>query len=211
MNCIDEKTICFCKKDQISKTAEVFAKEKGTTELSDREVALINYIEKYIHPRFELVDFLKKGIAIHHADLDTFTKRQIEKSFSEKTNLNIIFCTSTLLEGVNLNAQNLFFLAKSGKFNNAKLDKKNLFGRVGRLGAHLQGNIFKFWVEGKSSIENASEEINGYSDEYVVEENKFVLDENKKCSDVLSSYLSKYISTKCQPNFAETICVSKDT
>jgi hypothetical protein len=53
-----------------------------------------------------------------------------------------MFCTSTLLEGVNMPARNIFILTpKRGQRNFAPVDFWNLAGRAGRLGKELAGNI----------------------------------------------------------------------
>ena len=107
-------------KNDVSDIAELFAINillDGQECSNKRKRALIRYLSDYIDEHFELIEFLKKGIAIHTGDLDTFTKRQIETIFAEeKSGINHIFCTNTLLKGVNLNANNLFFLAKKGRF-----------------------------------------------------------------------------------------------
>lgn len=164
-----------------------------------------------MHPKFELIAFLKKGIGIHHADLDMFTKRQIEECFRDKEcNLNFIFCTSTLLQGVNLNAHNLFFLAQKGKFNNVELDKKNLFGRVGRIRSKLQGNIYKFWVErNRASIDKQALELNTSNEEYKVGD-RLILDKSTvEKNDYLQSYfqdnkIKKKLTTKEELDLEET-------
>ncbi len=54
-----------------------------------------------------------------------------------------MFCTSTLLEGVNLPAKNIFILNnKKDKSNFTPIDFWNLAGRAGRLRQELSGNIF---------------------------------------------------------------------
>lgn len=176
---LEEKTLCYCKKDHTSSIAEEFQRNSSEIPINGRLASLIKYLENYVHPDFELISFLKKGIAIHHADLDTFTKRQIEECFkSNEYKLNFIFCTSTLLQGVNLNANNLFFFAKRGSFTNAELDKKNLFGRVGRIGSRLQGNIYKFWVEGeRTKKETVVKELNTSGEQYKINKRSLSLSE----------------------------------
>lgn len=197
---LEEKTLCYCKKDHTSLIAEEFYKNSSEIPINGRLASLIKYLENYIHPDFELISFLKKGIAIHHADLDTFTKRQIEECFkSNECKLNFIFCTSTLLQGVNLNANNLFFFAKRGSFTNAELDKKNLFGRVGRIGSRLQGNIYKFWVEGERiKKETVVEELNTSGEQYKIKKGSLSLSEELINSNELvkSYYQDKDIRKK---------------
>ena len=210
---LEEKTLCYCKKDDISSIAKEFQINSSEIPVNGRLASLIKYLENYVHPDFELISFLKKGIAIHHADLDTFTKRQIEECFkSNEYKLNFIFCTSTLLQGVNLNANNLFFFAKRGRFTNAELDKKNLFGRVGRIGSKLQGNIYKFWVEGERiKKETVVEELNTSGEQYKIKEGSLYLSEDLiESNEFVKSYyqdkaIRKKLNTSSQVAIEETL------
>lgn len=212
LNKLNEKNLCYCRKDDISLVAEELQKNSSAIEVSGRLASLIKYLENYVHPKFELITFLKKGIAIHHADLDTFTKRQIEECFkSNDYKLNFVFCTSTLLQGVNLNANNLFFFAKKGSFTNEKLDKKNLFGRVGRIGSKLQGNIYKFWIESdRTKKETIAEELNSSSDQYKIKDGFLSISENLiNSNEFVKSYcqdkdIRKKINTTSQVTIEET-------
>ena len=114
------------------------------TQISYRMQALINYIEKNIGSEFEYIDFLKNGIAVHFSEIDTYIKRQVEIIFNEEDDLKGIVCTSTLLQGVNLNAQNLIMIygKKFSTIGNVDIDYRNLIGRSARLGINIQGNIF---------------------------------------------------------------------
>lgn len=212
LNVLDQKSLCYCNKSDISSIAKEFQVGKETIKQDNRLQALVNYLKTYVHPNFELISFLEKGIAIHHSDLDTFTKRQIEECFKDQeSKLNMIFCTSTLLQGVNLKAENLFFLAPKGQFTNSELDKKNLFGRVGRIGSKLQGNIFKFWVEGQRiRKETIINELNNSSDQYSVNINDIIIDAEKiESDDNLNSYyhdtaIKKKVKTSRKINYALT-------
>lgn len=207
---LDDKSLCYCSKEYLSSIAKEFIKEKPEIlNLNGRLQALINYLKNYVHPDFELINFLKKGVAIHLADLDTFTKRQIEECFKDiNCKLNMIFCTSTLLQGVNLNANNLFFLAQRGSFTNYELDKKNLFGRVGRIGngSKLQGHIFKFWVENgqRTQKETMANDLNSSSDLYKIKSKLLIIDPEKIQNDEqINSYyqdnsIKKKLPTKYQ-------------
>lgn len=57
--------------------------------------------------------------------------------------IRFLFCTSTLIEGVNLPADNLFITSsKNGRVNFDKVSFQNLIGRVGRVDFNLFGNAF---------------------------------------------------------------------
>ena len=192
IDCLNQKNLFYCNKQSISETAGLFSNHLPyDNRLSDRREALINYLSEYIGEDFELIDFIQRGVCVHTGDLDSFTKRQIETLFlDECSGLNHIFCTSTLLQGVNMNANNLFFLAQKGKFSNAALDKKNLLGRVGRLGDCLQGKIFRFYVETPSiHFDTIKEELNASSDPLEFNDKNFKLPAEDKRNDTLKTYL----------------------
>ncbi len=65
-----------------------------------------------------------------------------------------MFCTSTLLEGVNLPADNLFIMDNKialSKMN--QVDFRNLIGRTGRISFNLYGNVF-FVSENDSKVKS---------------------------------------------------------
>lgn len=195
IDCLKEKNLFYCNKQEISDIAKLFSgnilSEDNYCCCNNRKTALINYLSEYIGDDFELIEFIKKGVCIHTGDLDSFTKRQIETLFlDEKSGVNHIFCTSTLLQGVNMNANNLFFLAKKGKFSNAVLDKKNLLGRVGRLGDCLQGRVFRFYVETTAvKFDTIKGELNASAEPCEFDKKTFSLPKKEERNEILNTYL----------------------
>ena len=87
-------------------------------------------------------DLIRRGVAYHVGYLPANIRLRIEKSF-EEGDLRTIFCTSTLVEGVNLPADNLFMTSyKTGLSNMDEVEFRNLVGRVGRIKYNLYGNVF---------------------------------------------------------------------
>ncbi|MFV7758974.1 DEAD/DEAH box helicase family protein [Shewanella algae] len=115
-------------------------KETDDEELSKASVL----IGDFIHKEFTLAKYLKYGIALHNGSLPNFIRKIIEDLYSRKK-IKYIFCTSTLLEGVNLPTKNVFIYPfnKSTVKNELKcnLDFWNLAGRAGRYKNELSGNI----------------------------------------------------------------------
>ena len=98
-------------------------------------------IRKEVHDDCYLADLIVKGVAYHVGYLPANIRLRIEKSF-EKGDLRTIFCTSTLVEGVNLPADNLFITSyRNGPSNMDEIDFRNLIGRVGRIKYNLYGNV----------------------------------------------------------------------
>ena len=105
---------------------------------------LIRDIKEEIHKDCYLVKTLLKGVAYHVAYLPAMIKEKIEKLFRNGI-IKTIFCTSTLLEGVNFPANNLFIkLNNNDSWLKAKerVSFKNLIGRVGRIDFNSFGNVY---------------------------------------------------------------------
>ena len=102
---------------------------------------VIKLIQEYLHKDYYLIDCLKKGVAFHFGKLPQRIREKIENLYEKKV-IDYIFCTSTLLEGVNLPAQNIFILNNTiGLRKFSDVDFWNLAGRAGRLSKELSGNI----------------------------------------------------------------------
>ncbi|NTW89700.1 MAG: DEAD/DEAH box helicase [Candidatus Moranbacteria bacterium] len=118
---------------------------------------LIKLIEEYLHREYYLIDCLKKGVAFHFGKLPQRIRVRVEELFREGIITNI-FCTSTLLEGVNLPAKNIFILSNAiGLSKFTDIDFWNLAGRAGRLTKELSGNIVCVRAENKKNRWNNPE------------------------------------------------------
>ena len=113
--------------------------------------SLIELIKTYVHKEYFLIDCLKKGVAFHFGRLPQRIRERIEKLFEEKV-IDYMFCTSTLLEGVNLPAKNIFIFSNAiGNSKFSDVDFWNLAGRAGRLSKELSGNIICVRIEDKKN------------------------------------------------------------
>lgn len=153
----DSQNIVYC-----SSTAQAIENArdyvKGMADLGDRELnALAKDIENEVHDRYFLASLIKKGVAYHIGYLPSTIRMRIEEMFGNGK-IRTIFCTSTLVEGVNLPADNLFITNyKNGTSNMTPVDFKNLIGRVGRLDFGLYGNVFLVRMFPKIEIEKFEE------------------------------------------------------
>jgi hypothetical protein len=127
-----------------------------------------DYIEQFLHQEFSLADNLRKGVAFHYGPLPSVVRKMVE-DLASKGELDYIACTSTLSEGVNLPAKNLFLnnptqITPRGEPNERLDDVKlaNITGRAGRMLKHFAGNIFLIESENwtfKDYFEETEEEI----------------------------------------------------
>lgn len=119
-----------------------------------RLIELADYISRKIHPKYILVKLVRKGIAFHTGELPVDVRIRIEEACRQGI-LKLVFCTSTLLEGVNLPADNIFVTTlQNGKKTLSQLDFLNLIGRVGRLGHSMLGNVFLITGDTENSHSN---------------------------------------------------------
>lgn len=123
--------------------AKTFADSQSTAHALDPEITkAISQIKEYIHPNYYLAELLTKGVAYHHGRLPQLIRNLIEYLYKHEY-VSYIFCTSTLLEGVNMPTKNLFVLNnQNGRNKLEDIDFWNLVGRAGRLNVELSGNIY---------------------------------------------------------------------
>ncbi len=104
---------------------------------------LAKEIEDEIHSDYYLADIIRKGVSYHVGYLPLNIRSKIEELYRNR-DIKTIFCTSTLIEGVNLPADNLIVISvrigRKGNMN--QVEFKNLLGRVGRIEYNLYGNVF---------------------------------------------------------------------
>lgn len=113
--------------------------------------ALSKDIQEEVHQWYYLAEMVRYGIAYHIGYLPASIRARIEELF-KSGNITVMFCTSTLLEGVNLPADNLFIMENKIFLSEMNtIDFRNLIGRVGRISFNLFGNVC-FVAERNSKI-----------------------------------------------------------
>lgn len=91
---------------------------------------------------WSLIKVLKNGFGMHHGKLPKYIQREVLEQFNAKT-FSILFCTSTIVEGVNTDAQNMVILNPSkGRKKLSPFDIKNIKGRAGRYHHCFVGRVF---------------------------------------------------------------------
>ena len=189
----DSKVIDFVKKFGKEKSNIIFCNTKreavdwaneyilGESDIQNDELdALIKAIEEDIHADCYLTKTLKKGVAYHVAYLPSQIKEKIEELFKSNI-IKTVFCTSTLLEGVNFPAENLFLMLNADSpwlKDEARVDFKNLVGRVGRIEYNMFGNIF--FIANASTTDKYKKAINSEVDEQKLSIEYYLSDNRKK-------------------------------
>jgi superfamily II DNA/RNA helicase len=91
---------------------------------------------------WSLVKVFENGFGIHHGKLPKYIQQEILEQFNNGA-FNILFCTSTIVEGVNTDAHNMIILNTSkGRNKLTPFDIKNIKGRAGRYYHCFIGRVF---------------------------------------------------------------------
>jgi len=208
----EESNIVYCSSrfDAVDKAAKLFEKNQNNEiEVSRNVKKVIRQIRAYIHKDYYLGEFLNRGIGYHFGNLPQIIRNKVEGLFKERE-INYVFCTSTLLEGVNLPAKNVFILNnKNGRNTFQPIDFWNLAGRAGRLKHELSGNIIclketdKDWKKHEVLLEGEAEiklnpSVENYIDkklkkiEQILNENSDIKGETETMKEILE-YIANII------------------
>lgn len=162
-NIIFSPTSGMARKIAISLKGNVLKNNKKTVE------SLIDYVAKTVHPNYDLCNTLSLGIAYHHGKVPSHIRNVLEYSIKEKI-IDIVVCTTTLMQGVNLPAQNVFMRNGylSTKSKNGVMPQltnyeiSNLRGRAGRL---LKDFIGRTFVLDENAFDEVEMQGNLFKDE----------------------------------------------
>ncbi|WP_459902809.1 DEAD/DEAH box helicase [Campylobacter concisus] len=140
----DELTLIYCNDPgEAEKRALLLTEKINNIDTDDEIIGLINFIKEDIHKDYSIIQCLKKGIAYHYGYMPSSIRAEIER-LANIGKLRFVFCTSTLLQGVNLPAKNII-ISRPNKGKNQPMNRAdflNLIGRAGRLLYEFQGNIW---------------------------------------------------------------------
>jgi len=116
---------------------------RSSFEPSDRLTELAAFVKMAVHKEYDLARCLLRRVGYHYGRIPALVRRGVESAFADGE-IKYLVTTSTLIQGVNFPAGNLF-VCQPKKGKTLPLDAGefwNLAGRAGRLGKEFQGNIF---------------------------------------------------------------------
>jgi hypothetical protein len=146
---LKEPTMIYCAAPEKAATLALrFSRSIGGPKRrfrGDAEVKeLQEWIDENIHQKWALRETVPNGVAFHHGALPRHLGSSIVDAFNSGAILHL-FCTSTLIEGVNTTARNVvLFDEAKGKKPIDYFDYKNIVGRSGRMKVHYVGKVFQF-------------------------------------------------------------------
>lgn len=119
--------------------AKLFADRVPTRQ----QTALAQLAAETVHASYALAECVLRGVAFHYSNMPALIRQAVEQAVIAG-DIDYLVCTSTLLQGVNLPAKNIF-MCRPEKGDDKPLESVdfwNLSGRAGRLLKEFQGNIF---------------------------------------------------------------------
>lgn len=144
----DEQTIIYCSSPSrvryLSRKFCDFLFENNQPPTNE-ELSIIEWIKQNVSENWGVIDCLNHGIGIHDGALQKHITSSIIHYFNNNK-LKYLFCTTTIIEGVNTSAKNVVFFDKS-KGNRKPIDYfdySNIKGRSGRMMIHYIGKIYNF-------------------------------------------------------------------
>lgn len=91
---------------------------------------------------WSFVNVLELGFGMHHGKMPKYIQKEVLDLFNDNV-FSLLFCTSTVVEGVNTNAKNMVVLNhKKGRSDLTVFDFKNIIGRAGRYYHNFVGRYF---------------------------------------------------------------------
>lgn len=146
LNLKNEQTIIYCSSpSRVRYLAEKFTQFLENKNIKkNKKLPLAEWIEQHIDPKWNLINFLNFEIGINDGALQKHINSSMIDYFNKKK-LKYIFCTSTIIEGVNTSAKNvIYFDKKKGPNEIDFFDYSNIKGRSGRMMIHYIGKIYNF-------------------------------------------------------------------
>ncbi|MCM2348641.1 MAG: DEAD/DEAH box helicase [Bacteriovoracaceae bacterium] len=145
LDSLEEQTLIYCKGPGSSETnAKKYLEKTSKKVFNNYNQDVIEWINENLHKDWSLVTLLQYGIAFHHGGLPRHISRYLVEAFNNRK-IKYLFCTTTLIEGVNTSAKNIVvYDEKKGDQLLSRFDLRNIAGRAGRMNQYLSGNVYMF-------------------------------------------------------------------
>ena len=199
----NEQTIIYCSSPQKStETAINFAKYLESLDSrnlnTERDVPLIQWINDYVSYKWEISSCLRHRIGVHNGAFPKHVNASIIDYFNDGK-LLYLFCTSTIIEGVNTTAKNVIIYNNWRGPKHKKIDYfdyKNIKGRSGRMFKHYVGNLYSFYQK--------------FEEEAIEIDIPFVDQEKPLSKEILANTPEENIKDKTSQEYQELQSIPKE-
>jgi len=149
---ITDATLIFCKSANSAYGLADALIESGVSRPTKEASEIADWLRKNYHPEWELAKLLDHGFAVHHGSLPRSVAYHILRKFNDGE-IQFLFCTSTIIEGVNTAAKNIIIY--DNKIATKKFDYftfNNIKGRAGRMFQHFVGHVYVLHPEPEAEL-----------------------------------------------------------
>lgn len=145
--CKNDKNLIYAALYREIDTLQQLFLKKYEDKKNKRIIDFSHWLKTNYDSEWDLTNLILKGVGIHNGRLHrSITQYQVLLFDDEKSGLDNLISTSSLIEGVNTSAKNVIIWSiKSGQGNNnlTSLSYKNIKGRAGRMFKHFIGNVYE--------------------------------------------------------------------
>ncbi|ALX92468.1 hypothetical protein AV650_02325 [Serratia fonticola] len=138
--CRGQATIIYCKSSGVAgDIARILA---GNGFGADFNSSHLDWVASEYDPEWDYCVALRHGIGLHFGGLPRALQQYTIDLFNNGE-IDILICTSTIIEGVNTIAKNVVIHDnRDGNFSIDKFTHGNIKGRAGRMGVHYVGTVY---------------------------------------------------------------------
>jgi len=140
---LDQQTLIYCSSPATARKLAFGYCNHRTHHQAEQiaELPLVQWITDNLSYRWSLSKCLQYEIAIHDGAMPKHITSSTIQYFNQNK-IRFLFCTNTIIEGVNTSAKNvIYYDNKIGPKNIDYFDYSNIRGRAGRLMEHYVGKI----------------------------------------------------------------------
>lgn len=149
---INDPTLIFCKSANSAYSLADALIQNGVSSPTPEASEIAGWLRRNYHPEWALAKLLDHGFAIHHGALPRSVAYHILRKFNDGE-IRFLFCTSTIIEGVNTAAKNIIIY--DNKIATKKFDYftfNNIKGRAGRMFQHFVGHVYVLHPEPEADL-----------------------------------------------------------
>ncbi|MHA1169141.1 MAG: DEAD/DEAH box helicase [Candidatus Hodarchaeales archaeon] len=150
---------------------------------------------------WSLIKILSAGYGVHHGKFPKYIQREMLNIFN-RGDIKYLFCTSTIIEGVNTTAQNVIIINNQlGSGMMTAFALKNIRGRAGRYYHHFIGRVFYTDKKQREIEENDMMRLN-----FSIYDDKKITDvdcDNAELSDLMTT--NRKIKRDREESFHKTL------
>lgn len=198
---IDGQTLIFCSSPTTARGLAfeycTYLEKKGI--YKNNNIPLIDWITENLNADWSLVHCLANEIGVHDGSMPKHITTSTIKYFNENK-LKYLFCTNTIIEGVNTSAKNvIYYDDRIGTRKVDYFDYANIRGRAGRLMEHCVGKIIN--LKKPPEIQKTAVDIPAYDQDPISDEVLVNIDR----PDVKQKNLKRYDKFESLPDELKTI------